>query len=290
MADRNMGGGGRRGGLRAFTLVELLVVIAILALLVSILLPSLHDARQQAKAVTCLSRCRVLGQGLELYLNQFNHYPAHQWRLEYPPDARVRWFDSLAHLLGGLEVQSCPAVSDWTVGRNNSYGYNYKYLGSARECTHHSNPRPPYERFPVLQVRNPAATIAFGDCDGTGWKLDYAGAPLGDGQDMYRYGNHGYTLDPTYIPTWSEHTTSGGTPERYAWHDWRTYLSDRHLGKARATFVDGHGEAVDPRDAYRDNKMWNGLGIEPGTDPDHPFHRQDPHVEYKHLDGGWRYQ
>jgi prepilin-type N-terminal cleavage/methylation domain-containing protein/prepilin-type processing-associated H-X9-DG protein len=81
--------GNESGRGTGFTLVELLVVIGIIALLMSILLPALHRARDSARAVACQTNLRSLGQAIYLY--------AHN------NDGFLPWG---AHFAGGADVNT----------------------------------------------------------------------------------------------------------------------------------------------------------------------------------------
>jgi prepilin-type N-terminal cleavage/methylation domain-containing protein/prepilin-type processing-associated H-X9-DG protein len=87
-----------------FTLVELLVVIGIIALLISILLPSLNAARRAADRTKCLSALRQIGNGYYMYANDNKGYfprVVYRW---WTPAGTVRektWYDFVSKYVTG---------------------------------------------------------------------------------------------------------------------------------------------------------------------------------------------
>lgn len=66
---------------KGFTLIELLVVVAIIALLISILLPSLARAREIAKRAVCAANLSSIGKAVKVYSNENgDYYPTHPFK------------------------------------------------------------------------------------------------------------------------------------------------------------------------------------------------------------------
>lgn len=206
-----------------FTLIELLVVIAIIAILAAILFPVFAQAREKARAVSCLSNFKQLGIGFAMYLQDYDEMVLPRYNAcpstgpAPTPDAETLWTYTIQPYVKNKQIFICPSTTPtakfadtWNTRGLPSSGYNQTISGwyyiTADGCGQMILPT-----LPTIQY--PAKNVMFAD--------SMPGA-VADGYRGYLFGNTG--LDVPYT------ATSAGS------------LGARHTQGTNLTFFDSHAK------------------------------------------------
>lgn len=211
----------------AFTLIELLVVISIISLLISILLPALGAAREQAMFINCASRLRSLSLLSFTYVEDYDGILP---KLSDSNDGNSPWTRAMAHYfvknpkfavnksnafaynggtnatalaIGGASVLSCPAVAQkFPKIVTCNYGRNFHLKETGNNWFAAPN---------ITNTTVPSRTVFYGDT-----KLSATSAPynINEGSLQNQTLQH---KGPKVNLSWIDGHVTGGPAQEYAY-------------------------------------------------------------------------
>ena len=155
-----------------FTLIELLIVIAIIAILASMLLPALNQARERARATLCTGNLKQLGVGAGMYISDHGQFPGCYFFMPIGEvDNGTTMYGGIAGYFGyqkssrGVNTTfTCPVSAAVYPDRDDWWPMRRTYAINRRAMSMYelNVTTVPYST-PPSRVRYPAKMLQFGD-------------------------------------------------------------------------------------------------------------------------------